>query len=312
MTKNRLKSLIYGFELRSTACIANGLVHKTPKRVILAQIKSDLLVTQSRIHLNSAETNRLWLESVSRYTNISKKTFSSLKRSDLDYKEKLLERQNAVYTHIRASVLPRLEHQKNEMANDVEDRIKRDSLRELFRDEGKEKGKGTVERNIFYLCSSHLHPAKDHVDYEGKIYVDKDWEAKLNSSLQDNPDGQDMHGKIAAYIRNHRILTVQEVTYSEPYLVLRPNCKHYFIPVSVSEVLGSSAKSLLRRHKMYMPDEIPMSYETSQYKAYYERLKALQYLREMCPSEKLELDIKNTRKLVQKWYRASKQMTKTK
>lgn len=278
--KARLKQLLYGFELRSTAIIANGLVHRVPKHIVLKQIKTDLVRTARLIGLNSAEMNQLWLDSYSRYVKLSRKVFSSLRKSDLDYKEKLQERQNVVYSRIRSSVLGDLERQKNSLANDVERRFKQEKLTVLTR------------KGVFYLCSSHINPAEDHADYEGKIYVSEDWENRCQP---------DEAASIRAYIRNKQIRTVEWVTGPPVYMIYRPNCKHYFINVSVEDVLHSSAKTLLKKHEAYMKDDPPMSYEKTVYKGYYEKLKVLIYLREMCPGTELDKDIKSVRKLVVKW-----------
>lgn len=278
--KTRLKQLLYGFELRITAIITNGLVHRVPKRIVLAQIKTDLIRSARLIGLNSAEINQLWLDSHSRYIKLSKKVFSSLRKTDLDYKDKLLERQNVVYRQIRTSVLGDLEHQKNDLANDVERRFKQEKL------------VGLTKEGIFFLCSSHINPAIDHADYEGKIYVSEDWENRC--------DPNDV-SSIRAYIRNRQIRTVEWVIGPPVYMIYRPNCKHYFIRVSVEEVLHNSVKKLLKKHEAYMKDDPPMSYEKTVYKEYYEKLKALLYLREMCPSDELDKDIKTVRRLTVKW-----------
>ena len=223
------------------------------------------------------------------YVRVSKKVFSSLRKAenaDLEYEEKLILRKNAVYAKLKED-FKSLEHIKNDAANLIEARNKRDSLQEM------------MSEGIFYLCSSHINPAKDHKDWEGKVYVNEDWETRCD---------QDMHGKIEAYIRNHDVKTVQWVTGEPVYLVTRPNCKHYFVPVSVEEVLGSSVKKLLKSHNMYMQDEKELSYEYIQYKNYYERLKVLSYLKSMFDAEDLDKDIKATRLLVKRWGNRAKQL----
>jgi hypothetical protein len=180
--------------------------------------------------------------------------------------------------------LKTLEKQKNEAANDVEFRAKHDEIQGLLDGNG-----------IFFLCSTHKNPAKDHADWEGKMYYAADWEDKIT-------EGDTVtRAKVEAYIRNHRLKTVEWVVGEPVWLITRPNCKHFFIEMDTDEVLHSSVKSLIKRYKAIMPEDIPMSYEYEQYRDYYERLKVLLYLRKMCPSEKLDTDIKETRKLVLKW-----------
>lgn len=91
---------------------------------------------------------------------------------------------------------------------------------------------------IFYLCSYHSNPAMDHKDHQGKIYVDRFWRTKVN--------GVDYY-KVASYIKNHNIETIQAIMGEPVYLTTRPYCKHYFVPVSTEDVLHSSAKSLLHK-----------------------------------------------------------------
>lgn len=94
---------------------------------------------------------------------------------------------------------------------------------------------------IFYLCSYHSDCANDHVDYQGKIYVDEAWESVVSA---------DMKEKVQDYIDAHKIDTIQNVRDGEPYLTTRPNCRHYFTPMSTEEVLGSSVKKMLKDNNM--------------------------------------------------------------
>lgn len=97
---------------------------------------------------------------------------------------------------------------------------------------------------IFYLSSWHDHCADGHQDYEGKIYVDKYWK----STMEKHPELLWMIPGITAYIRNHNIKTIQDVTNNEPYLVTRNYCSHFFIPISTFDVLTSSLNAIKREH----------------------------------------------------------------
>lgn len=283
--KNRAKQVFFGYEVRVNAIIGNSLVHRVPKQQTLKIIKRELVRLQNYANLSLSETNHLWLDSYNRYMRVSKKSFSLLRKANFaekgtkDYEEELKNRKNIVYKSLR-SEWKLLEREKNELANEYEYRFKHDSLFEQF------------QSGVFYLCSTHINPAKDHVDWEGKVYVNAGWKDRVDP---------DMHGKIAAYIRNHDIKTVQWVVGEPVYLVTRPNCKHYFIEISVEEVLGNSVRKLLKKHNMYMENEPEQSYAYGQYKNYYERLKALTYLHHMFDAEELSVDITNTRKLARKW-----------
>lgn len=95
---------------------------------------------------------------------------------------------------------------------------------------------------VFFLCSTHSNPAEDHKDYQGKIYVDRFWRLKTS--------GEDYY-KVMSYIKNHDIVTVQEIMGSPVYLCTRPYCKHFFIPLQTSEVLGSSLRKINETYGEY-------------------------------------------------------------
>lgn len=96
---------------------------------------------------------------------------------------------------------------------------------------------------IFYLCSHHANPAKDHEFWEAKIYVDKFW----RRTVQDVYPTETVKA-IEKYIRDNGIYTVQYITGDPVYLITRPYCRHYFIPVLTSEVLGSDLKTIKKNH----------------------------------------------------------------
>ena len=97
---------------------------------------------------------------------------------------------------------------------------------------------------VFYLCSYHEKCAEDHKAFQGKLYVDRYW----RSAVQQYQDLWWLLEPIEAYIRNHNILTMQEVVGDKPYLTTRPHCKHFFIPVDVWTVLTSSVQAIKREH----------------------------------------------------------------
>lgn len=94
---------------------------------------------------------------------------------------------------------------------------------------------------VFYMSSIHSNPAKDHAAYQGVIYVDRYWK----SILEGQPETQK---KVAAYIRNHDTLTVQEICGEPVYLITRPYCKHFFIELDTDEVLNNGVKKIREGH----------------------------------------------------------------
>lgn len=97
---------------------------------------------------------------------------------------------------------------------------------------------------VFYLCSYHEKCAKDHRDFQGKIYVDRYWK---DAVLQYHELAW-LIEPIEDYIKNNQVLTVQYITKNKPYLITRRYCKHFFIPVNTWTVLTSSLQEVKREH----------------------------------------------------------------
>ena len=89
---------------------------------------------------------------------------------------------------------------------------------------------------IFYLCSWHTNPAKDHKEYQGKIYVDRFWRMKVQGNE---------YYKVLSYIKNKKVATIQYIMGAPVYMTTRPYCKHYFVPMITKEVLRKSARKLV-------------------------------------------------------------------
>lgn len=85
---------------------------------------------------------------------------------------------------------------------------------------------------VFYACSIHGSPAKDHADYQGKIYVDRYWRKYAGSRL---PDW--LSKAIEDYIHKNDIMSIQKIMGPPVWLGTRPYCKHFFIPVKTLTVL---------------------------------------------------------------------------
>ena len=183
-----------------------------------------------------------------------------------------------VYESMR-KFIPFLEKIKNEIGKSIEIRDKKKYLDNL------------TDKGIFYLCSSHTDCAKDHLDYQGKMYVSTDWRSRCADETTKN--------RVGAYIRNHKCKTIEEIVGAPVYMTTRPNCRHYFIRMEVEEVMHNSINKLLRGHKMIK--NTVSSYEYNMYRMYYERLRALLALRDICPCLELEKDISKTRRIMKKW-----------
>lgn len=83
-------------------------------------------------------------------------------------------------------------------------------------------------KQIFYLCSEHGDCAKDHLDYQGKVYVDENW-----SSLDLTPEQKI---EIEKYIKLNNIMSFQGICGKPVWLFTRPNCRHFFKRLSFEDV----------------------------------------------------------------------------
>lgn len=95
---------------------------------------------------------------------------------------------------------------------------------------------------IFYACSSHSKPAKDHADYQGKIYVDRYWRKYCTGTV---PEW--LEAAIEDFIQKNEILTVQKVMGPPVWLCTRSFCKHRFHPVNTLTVLTEDPKEYIRK-----------------------------------------------------------------
>lgn len=138
---------------------------------------------------------------------------------------------------------------------------------------------------IFYIASKHADSAKDHKDWQGKIYVDRYWH------------NYDTDGRLEKFIREHNIKTVQWVTGNPVYFVTRPNCRHYFEPYSIDKVLAGKYHIPNRKigdRRLQTPRGANLEY-------YENRLKMLLSLYNQYKTELLRKQIEKTKILISKW-----------
>ena len=94
---------------------------------------------------------------------------------------------------------------------------------------------GIENREHFALVSKHLDSAIDHIEFQGKLYL-------LTNDLQES------ELLLARKIGITR--TLASVMHDKPYLITRPNCRHYFITLSESDIGSKSVDTLLKENKM--------------------------------------------------------------
>lgn len=94
---------------------------------------------------------------------------------------------------------------------------------------------------VFYLCSGHNDCALDHKPYQKRIYYDDRYRSViLDKYTQD---------KISDYIIKHNLKSMQEIMHRPVWLITRPHCRHYFIPIPTERVFKMGVNELLRRYK---------------------------------------------------------------
>ena len=94
---------------------------------------------------------------------------------------------------------------------------------------------GIENREHFALVSKHLDSAIDHLNYQGKLYL-------LTNDLQES--------ELLLASRLGINKTLASVMHDKPYLITRPNCRHYFITLSESDIGSKSVDTLLKENKM--------------------------------------------------------------
>ena len=88
---------------------------------------------------------------------------------------------------------------------------------------------------IFWLLSSHFDCADDHAPYQGKLFINRNWESKVQD--------EELKERIKNFISSKKILFKEQI--DEPGgLLERPieqwNCRHYFEPITIDQALGCS------------------------------------------------------------------------
>ena len=94
---------------------------------------------------------------------------------------------------------------------------------------------GIENREHFALVSKHLDSAIDHLDFQGKLYL-------LTNDLQES--------ELLLATKLGITRTLASVMHDKPYLITRPNCRHYFITLSESDIGSKSVDTLLKENKM--------------------------------------------------------------
>lgn len=122
---------------------------------------------------------------------------------------------------------------------------------------------------IFWLCSSFGDSAKDHVEYQARLYIDREWESMLD---------EETRKQVQDYISANDILFKQDVEEGEPYLTTRPNCRHRWMPMNTEEVLGGkSTNAMLKENDMLLNGKYEQEKANARDKLRYEERQIRKY-----------------------------------
>lgn len=99
----------------------------------------------------------------------------------------------------------------NAINRQIQDKVKKDIIKTALNDLSKP----------FFVSSKHSDSAKDHKDWQGKLYVN---ERVLNND------------EIRVFCVKHNVLTIQWVMGEPVWFLTRPNCRHYFRQYSFDEI----------------------------------------------------------------------------
>lgn len=174
---------------------------------------------------------------------------------------------------------------------------------------------------VFYLSSRHNDCAKDHLNLQGRMYIDAEWGKYV---------GEELKPEIRKYIQEHQVITMQEVT-SRPYwLITRPHCRHYLKAIDTKQALKKSVKRLLRKYNMSrkigdrqylqtmdsgvgsMRRKLIGEYRNAQLMVdkYEERMATHKKLYEAYPNKMLQDAINKDKLLINKWRKYMKELEK--
>lgn len=146
--------------------------------------------------------------------------------------------------------------------------------------------KSREKNEWFYLASSHNDCAIDHKPYQGHLYAD----AKAPKEALE-------------YAKSRGLYTIQWVMDAPAWFITRPNCRHYFVSLTLEEVMHKSLKRLKRKYKTHSLEgnrdfQTPAKIAVEEYE---DRLKMLRALYAEYPTDKLKAEILKVKLLLDKW-----------
>lgn len=170
----------------------------------------------------------------------------------IDYKSKTVDFYNAIEKYKTKSPINVVysNGKKYKMSGYIEMKV-RTTIQNTATEYLTESAKGVGV--IFHLCNALQDCADDHADFQGKVYVVKDW----TSIITDEETRQ----KVSNFIKQNNVQFLEDAVdgtlqwynpsskkYQGVYLTTRPNCRHFFRAVTIDEALDF--KNTLQKEKM--------------------------------------------------------------
>lgn len=167
-----------------------------------------------------------------------------------------------------------------------------------------------MEPKLFYLISKHEDCAEDHVDYQGRLYIDSEYRKYLGYYSKEEQI------EIISYILGNQLKTFQWVIDKPVWMITRRYCRHYYKALSASEVMKFTTDQLLDKYGMKSKEGKRGNRQTLKYdqrgyrnmssvesiiRQYQDRLSFLLAVRTQMNTEELNRDITKTKLLISKW-----------
>ncbi len=113
---------------------------------------------------------------------------------------------------------------------------------------------------IFFLASEHSDCADDHRDYQGKIYVKRNWQTIIKQA--------ELIPRIREFINSKQLMFFEDVIEKPIWFTKRPNCRHRLVPITIKQALGN-----ITELKQTLKTKKPGDYSKKNVKENYEALK---------------------------------------
>lgn len=318
--KERTKKILQRYRNRSLEIIFKGIIENRPIREIHKHIADITKVFYNKYDFKSPKLYNYFIKLTKRCDKacgipmailISKLDLQTQKKYNEGKNTQEIEKQARAKKIVeelkKQQVLDKTNKEINHEANKEEENGKKKMIDEFL------KQNRSIAK-IFYLCSRHDDCAIDHIDYQGKVYIDETWRNVIKD--------EEERTKVMVYITEYRVHSFQWVTHAPVWMITRPNCRHYFKALDLYEVFGKSAEELIKEHNMSshvgkrgmqtIKHPVNKGWYTienidSIIRKYKDRLDYLESLYRGFKSPDIKLMIDKTRFLLNKWIRYREQ-----